>query len=324
MKRKDEVIVGVFVTIAVVIGVVGTLYLARRGWTKSYPMHARFDWGQNLKVGQPVYLAGVQVGFVELVDLDPSGYLDVRMAIDRDRRIPEGSTVTVQAEGLFGDKAVAIKPCRRPQPTVSAVEPTAGTRPAPTAPPTTPGEPVCRPGSFLPVNDTIPTGRPAPTMDELLYTVDSVGKALNDVARTVRLEFVQNGGIAELRKTIASTNALAQELTSVAQVQSKQLSATLTSLRRALDAIDSAAVDSTVHSMAAATHNLAVLTASLDSTGARVSSIMAKVDSGKGTVGLMLNDPGLYNNLRSLLGRLDSLTADLKANPKKYLNVKVF
>lgn len=322
MRRKDEVIVGVFVTFAVTIGIVGTLYLARRGWTKSYPMHARFDWGQNLKVGQPVYLAGVQVGFVELVDLGPSGYLDVRMAIDRGRKIPEGSTVTVQAEGLFGDKAVAIKPCRRAEPAVSGVEPAPGAKPAANA--SAAEGPVCRLGSFLAANDTIPTGRPAPTMDEILYTVDSVGKALNDVARTVRVEFVQNGGIAELRKTIASTNALAQELTSVAQVQSKALASTLASLRRALDAIDSAAVDSTVHSLAAASRNLAALTASLDSTGMRVNSILAKVDSGKGTVGLMLNDPGIYNNLRSLLGRLDSLTADLKANPKKYLNVKVF
>ena len=55
-----------------------------------------------------------------------------------------------------------------------------------------------------------------------------------------------------------------------------------------------------------------------------MNSILAKVDSGQGTVGLMLNDPGVYNNLRSLLLRLDSLTADIKANPKKYINVKVF
>jgi len=38
----------------------------------------------------------------------------------------------------------------------------------------------------------------------------------------------------------------------------------------------------------------------------------------------MLNDPGVYNELRTLLARMDSLTADVKANPKKYFNVKVF
>ena len=108
MRRKDEVIVGIFVTIAVTIGVVGTLYLARRGFTKSYPMYARFDWGQNLKVGQPVYLAGVQVGYVQNVDLNQNGYLDVKMAIERERKIPEGSTVTVVSEASVVDTRLAL------------------------------------------------------------------------------------------------------------------------------------------------------------------------------------------------------------------------
>jgi len=325
MKRKDEVIVGIFVTVAVVLGIVGTLYLARRGWTKTYPMYARFDWGQNLKVGQPVYLAGVQVGFVETVDLDPAGYLQVKLSVERDRRIPEGSTVTVQSEGLFGDKSIAIKPCRRAEPLVGAPpgEKPAGAR-APAPAPAAETAPVCRPGVFLHESDTIPTGRGAPSMDEILQRVDSMSAALGDVTRTVRLEFVQNGGIAELRKTITATDTLVTALTGVARTQSKALSATLASLRRTLDAIDSAAVDSVVHDMATTSRNLTRLSRDLDSASVRVNGILAKLDEGKGTAGLLLNDPGVYNNLRSLLARLDSLTADIKANPKKYINVKVF
>jgi phospholipid/cholesterol/gamma-HCH transport system substrate-binding protein len=324
MKRRDEVIVGIFVTIAVAVGVVGTLYLARRGWTKSYPMYARFDWGQNLKVGQPVYLAGVQVGYVQQVELDPTGYLDVKLAVDRGRKIPEGSTVTVISEGFFGDKSVAITPCRHLEATGTGAEPAPGTTPVVAAPPHPPLTPICRPGSFLAANDTIPTGRAAPTMDQILSQVDSVSMSMNEVAKTMRVEFVQNGGIAELRRTIESTNKLVNQLSGVADVQSKALTGTLASLRRSLDAIDSASVDSVVHNMSAASKNLAALTHNLDSTSARVNSILQKIDSGKGTMGLMLNDPGVYNNLRAMLARLDSLTADIKANPKKYLNVKVF
>jgi phospholipid/cholesterol/gamma-HCH transport system substrate-binding protein len=324
MKRKDEVIVGIFVTIAVVVGIVGTLYLARRGWTKSYPMFARFDWGQQLKVGQPVYLAGVQIGYVQDVDLDPEGYLDVRMAIDRGRKIPEGSTVTVISEGIFGDKSVAIKPCRRFQAPVGGVDAARGGAPAAPAKPAPDEGPVCRPGAFLAANDTIPTGRGAPTIDEILFKMDTVTGSLNDIAKTAKIELVTNGGIAELRKTIASTNTLVTNLNDVANTQSKALTATMASLRRTLNAIDSASVDSTMHSLSQASKSLASLTRNLDSSSARVNSILQKADSGKGTVGLMLNDPGVYNNLRALLARLDSLTADIKANPKKYLNVKVF
>jgi phospholipid/cholesterol/gamma-HCH transport system substrate-binding protein len=324
MKRKDEVIVGIFVTIAVVVGIVGTLYLARRGWTKSYPMFARFDWGQQLKVGQPVYLAGVQIGYVKDVDLDPAGYLNVQMAIDRGRQVPEGSTVAVISEGIFGDKSVAITPCRRAEAPVGGAEPRPGAKPAP--PPAAPpaANQLCRPGAFLAANDTIPAGRGAPSMDEILSKMDTVAGSLSDVTRTARLELVTNGGIAELRKTIESTNALVTNLNQVASTQSKALSATMASLRRTLNAIDSAAVDSTMRNLSQASKSLASLTSHLDSSSVRMSALLAKADSGKGTIGLLMNDPGVYNNLRALLARLDSLSADIKANPKKYLNVKVF
>ena len=324
MKRRDEVIVGVFVTVAVIVGIAGTLYLARRGWSKTYTMYARFEWGQNLKVGQPVNLAGVQVGFVRTVELDPNGYLDVKMSIDRDRKIPEGSTISVQSEGIFGDRSLAIKPCRHLVAPIYPNEPPANApRPkADLAAP--PADPVCVPGAYLPPNDTIPPGRPSPTLDQIMTRVDSMSAALGDVTYAVRLEFVEHGGIAELRKTIANTNTLVQNLSGIAQVQSKALSATLASLKRTLDAIDSASVDSTMHNMNTASRNLATLTRELDSSTVRVNAILDKLNNGSGTAGLLLNDPGVYNNLRQLLATLDSLTADIKANPKKYLQVKVF
>ncbi|MBX6332349.1 MAG: MCE family protein [Gemmatimonadaceae bacterium] len=324
MKGRDEVIVGVFVTFALIAGLVGTLWLARRGFGKSYPMYARFEWGSNLKVGQQVLLAGVQVGYVDEVELNPAGYLDVTLAIDKGRQIPEGTTAVVQNEGFFGDKSVGLLPCRMP---TARLGNDVGTRPpaAPQASRQMPGDrPVCRPGAFLPAGDTIPAGKPAPSMDQILTTVDSMSGALSDVVQTVRIQMVQQGGIEDLRKTIASTNDLVRELNHVAAEQSRALALTLTSLRRTVNAIDSTALDSTVRNMAATTRNLNELTASLQTTTARLDKVMAQIETGNGTVGKLLNDPGVYNNLRQLLAQLDSLTADIKANPKKYINVKVF
>ncbi len=318
MKRRDEVIVGVFVTIALIVGVFGTLWLARRGLAKSYPMYARFDWGNNLKVGQQVLLAGVQIGFVDKVELNPSGYLDVTLAIDRGRKIPTHSTAVVQNEGFFGDKSVALHPCGNGQmPTDEATPAMSGTA-------TGGGEPYCHPTSFLAAGDTIPTGKPAPSVDMILSRVDSMSGALDDVVQTVRISMVEKGGIDDLRKTIASTNALAQQLTRVAAEQSQGLSLTLASLRRTTNALDSASLDSTVQNMQATTENLAALTSSLKSTTARLDNVMAKIETGDGTVGRLLNDPGVYNELRQSLARLDSLISDVKANPKRYINVKVF
>lgn len=318
MKRRDEVIVGVFVTIALIVGVFGTLWLARRGLAKSYPMYARFEWGNNLKVGQQVLLAGVQVGFVDKVELNPAGYLDVTLSIDKNRKIPDDATATVQNEGFFGDKSVALHPCGGTAPSTDQEAPAiAGTQSGT-------GEAHCHPTSFFASGDTIPTGKPAPTVDMILTRVDSMSGALSDVVQTVRISMVEKGGIDDLRKTIASTNDLAQELTRVAAEQSRALSLTLASLRRTANALDSASIDSTVRNMQATTANLAELTMSLKSTTTRLDNVMAKVETGDGTVGRLLNDPGVYNELRQSLARLDSLITDVKANPKRYINVKVF
>ncbi|HEX6536060.1 MAG TPA: MlaD family protein [Gemmatimonadaceae bacterium] len=327
MKRSNEVIVGVFVTVAIIIGIVGTLWLARRGFSKSYPLHARFDWGNNLKTGQPVLLAGVQVGYVDQVELNPAGYLDVTLSIDRKWKIPEGSTATVQNEGFFGDKSVALHPCLRPAPALgneSAARRSGGEAPPPPVPQGDFDQGICRPNAFYPAGDTVPTGKPAPSMDQILTRVDSMSNALSDVVKTVRIEMVQRGGIEDLHKTIASTNALVLELNRVAAEQSKGLALTLATLRRTVSAIDSVALDSTVRNLQATSGHLASLTGNLEQTTQRLDKVMAQVETGDGTMGKLLNDPSVYNDLHELLARLDSLTADIKARPKRYINVKVF
>jgi phospholipid/cholesterol/gamma-HCH transport system substrate-binding protein len=315
-KQRDEVVVGIFTLIAVVVAIGGTLWLARRGFSKSYNEYTRFAWGQNVKPGQPVNLAGVQVGYVDAVELDETGFLNVRLSIDKGRRIPSGTTATVTNEGFFGDKSISLTPCTAAPAAVSVD----------TSTPTTarPLTPTCRFNGFMASNDTIPAGRAAPSMDMLLMRVDSVSSALSDVAKTVKIEFVQQGGIQDLRKTIASTNALVVQLNTVAAEQSRGLTLTMNALRSRVTAIDSISLDSTVRNMQSTTHNLSKLTSNLDSTTQKLNAVMTQLQTGNGTAAKFLNDPGVYNNLHELLARMDSLITDIKANPKRYINVKVF
>ncbi len=322
MKRRDEVAVGVFITIAVIVGIVGTLWLARRGFSKSYDMYARFAWGDNLKQGQPVNLAGIQIGYVDQVELNEAGYLDVTMNIERQYRIPEGTTAIVANAGFFGDKEIELRPCGVGPALPSADTPVSGVSSGSAR--ATVRVPSCPLRSFMPPGDTIPTGKSAPTMDQLLTRVDSVSAALTIVAQTVQKQFVQEGGLQDLRKTIASTNALVLELNKVAAEQSKGLTETLATFRRSLNAIDSARLDSTVRNFQASSDHHASMTENLATTTARLDTVMAKVQTGDGTAAKLLNDPSVYNDLHRLLAQLDSLTADIKKNPKKYINVKVF
>lgn len=293
MKHRDDVLVGVMMTVAFALLIVGTLWLVRGGLETGYPLYARFPWGSGIKQGQSVLLSGVNVGFVGKVTLLQNGTLVVTLRIQKEYHVPEGTTASIEPNGIFGDVDVALRPVR------------------PSA-------------TYIPVGDTIPTGKPAPSLSQLLERVDTASGHLSDVARTVQLELVQGGGIADLRKTLENTNKLVVQLSEIAAVQSRQLSATMNSLHRTVGAIDSARIDSTVRNLQATTTNMAALTANLHQTGDRLNALLAKVDSGGGTAGKVLNDPALYNNLNAVLARLDTLTTDLKQNPKRYLNVHIF
>ncbi|MFL5604471.1 MAG: MCE family protein, partial [Gemmatimonadaceae bacterium] len=94
--------------------------------------------------------------------------------------------------------------------------------------------------------------------------------------------------------------------------------------RRATGAIDPAKVDSTITNFRTASTNMAAMSADLKETSAKLDVLLAKVDSGPGSVAKLLNDPGAYNDARGVLQRMDSLLADIKRNPKRYINVSIF
>ena len=57
---------------------------------------------------------------------------------------------------------------------------------------------------------------------------------------------------------------------------------------------------------------------------ARADSVFAKANSRTGTMGLIINDPSLYQQSDSLVRELRALVADVKKNPRRYVNVRVF
>jgi phospholipid/cholesterol/gamma-HCH transport system substrate-binding protein len=293
MKTRDEVLVGLVVTTAIVITVLGSLWLARGGLSKGYPLYAKFPWGAGLKQGQPVLLVGVNVGYVDQVDLHQDGILVTTLRIAKNYKVPITSKAAVIPNGIFGDQAVAVTPSRPD------------------------------PRSFRP-GDTIPIGPSTPGIAELTSKADSIAKSVNTITSALQSELVAAGGIRDMRNAITATNRLVSEFASIAEDQSAQLSATLTSLRRATGAIDPAKVDSTVKNLRAASANMAEMSAQLKETSGKLDVIIAKVDSGNGSAAKLLNDPGAYNDVRVLLQRMDSLVADIKKNPKRYINVRIF
>ncbi len=293
MKRRDEVTVGILLTVALIILVLGLLWLMRGGLSRGYPLHTRFAWGQNLKQGQPVMLAGVTIGVVTDVTLNPAGVLDVDLSIRKKYQVPRTSFAEVYPVGIFGDVAVALKP--------------AGPSPM----------------SFKP-GDTIPSRPATGGLDVLQARGDTVMQSLARITHAMETDFVQAGALRDLRQAIGAANRLMAQMQAIAAEQDRNLDATMTNLRRASGALDSAQLAGTLANVRSAAANSDSLMQRLSSNTTQLQALLARLERGEGTAGKLLTDTLLYRDARNLMMRVDSLVSDLQRNPRKYINLTIF
>lgn len=300
MKKRDDVLVGIVMAVAVIVAIVGSLWLARGGLSKGYPLYAKFPWSSGLKQGQPVLLAGVNVGYVDEVDLRADGTVLTTFRVGKQYKVPRGTVATVVANGIFGDMAIALTP-KAPNP------------------------------NSIPAGDTVPVGPSAPGIAQITGKADSIATSVNAMTTALNRQLIEAGGVEDLRKTLATSNQmmlnfnrLVLQFSSIAAEQNRQLTLTQASLRRATSGVDSAKIDSTLTNLRSTSANMAQLTSDFRTTSMKLDSILVKMNSGNGSVGLALNDPGAYNDLRSTIQHMDSIMVDLKKNPKKYINLRIF
>jgi phospholipid/cholesterol/gamma-HCH transport system substrate-binding protein len=298
MKRRDEVSVGIVITVAVVVLLLGTLWLIRGGLKNGYPLHTRFAWGQNLKQGQPVLLAGVSVGYVGDVTLRRDGYLEVLIRVFDQYQIPKGSVATVKAIGIFGDVAVALTP------------------------------PIPVPATSYAPDDTIPPGPASTDVNQIMDRVDSIGRSVSVLTKALEVEVVQAGTLKDINKIMASTAKLSAQMQTIVAEQNKNITATLGSFRDAAGHIsnmaDSAQIAATLDNTRRITENTARLAANIDSTNAQLQALLNQARRGNGTVGKLLSDTLLYSDVHRTLAQMDSLLADFRKNPKKYFSLRIF
>jgi phospholipid/cholesterol/gamma-HCH transport system substrate-binding protein len=294
MKRRNEVLVGLLLTVALLIGVGGTVWLVRGGFRRGYSLYSVFRWGENLKVGQPVRLAGVQVGYVGDVVLRDNGTLAVDMKIDNGRRVPRNARAVVEAVGIFGDAQISLQATPDPR-------------------------------SYAP-GDTVPAGVTAAGIAQLTAKGDTVATQAVALSSALRAELVDSGGLRDVRRTLAQTNALVAQLGLIAAQQNRELSRTQASLRRALSGVDSSKIDSTLSNVRAASANATGLTDSLRTTVSQLNATLGALQRGEGTAGKLLRDTLFYSDVRRLVGRIDTLTLDFQRNPGKYTRgiVRIF
>ncbi|HJU74621.1 MAG TPA: MlaD family protein [Gemmatimonadaceae bacterium] len=293
MKRRDEILVGLFTTAAVVILVVGTIWLLRGGLEKGYPLYGTFPWGSGLKEGQPVWLSGVTVGFVDDVDLLQDGRLTVTFRIQDKYKVPLGSTAAIVPNGFFGDVAIALRP---KAPNLNSFE----------------------------EGDTVPSEPGAAGLQVLASRADTLSQTMQVILGSTRSQLVDSGGLREMRLMMQSLNRTATQLSRAVDVQSRQLEATLATVRSRVAAVDSVRVDSTMRAIQTASQNFNEASDQLKQTSIKLNTLLTKADSGTGSLAKLLNDDKLYTNVVSLSARFDTLLFDFRKNPRRYVNLSIF
>ena len=113
-RRNIEVLVGLFV----LLGIGGLLFLALKtanlgniGRGSTYTLQARFDNIGGLKVRAPVRSAGVTVGNVTAIGLDPKTYPGVvTLEVQRSYQFPKDTSAKILTAGLLGDQYIGLEP----------------------------------------------------------------------------------------------------------------------------------------------------------------------------------------------------------------------
>ncbi len=296
-KNRKLIAIGVSAVIALAILVFGINYLKGINLFHSANYYfAVYDNVTGLAVSAPVTANGFKVGQVREMKYmyDDPGHVRVELALDSDLKITEG-TVAVLGTDLLGTASITLE-----IPLTDKYLPKGSTL-------------TSRQNSGLMDNvsgELMPgiVGM-MPKIDSLLVAVTNVVSDPALAAAVKRLDAI-TADLNVMSANIAkATRPLPGVMDNAAVVASKlnHMSQSLDSLSTELKELP---LDSTMANVVALTDNLKQITEKLQTT-----------DS---SLGMLVNDPGLYNSLNNTVASLDSLITDVKARPKRYLKFSVF
>ena len=321
MKNSLETRIGIFVALTALAAVfILEMIGGIEKFTRGYHMHARFDTAQELKVGDRVKLAGVEVGRIENIDLDPTvNKVRVTMKIRKNAGVRTDSVATVRFAGLMGQNFVSL---------------TFGSPGAPLAGDNTTLQSAEQPdlNSIMTKLDNVASGVENLTksftgdkIDNLLGPFTDFLKA-NQVPLTMTIANIQaissqiSKGQGTVGKLIYEDALYASALNTVSNLQfaTDEVKLTLGEARKVVDQIN--AGQGTVGKLVKDETLYNETTASMTN----LREILQKINQGQGSVGKLVNDQEFYRNAKLTLQKLDKATEGLEdQGPLSVLGIAV-
>ena len=260
--------------------------------------YAEFDYNA-LTRASPVTVKGNNVGKIQNIIYDfNTGKTRVSFTVDDKLNFSKQSKVRLYKTGLMGGNALAI------------VISNDGER--------------AQPGDFiaseveedLVSNLTNSFSDVSENLDSTLSSADSLLINLNGLVLDESENGIKNA-ISELNATMKSFKSVSYSVNSLIKDNDQKLSSVLTNF------------DSISKNLAVITNDLkdvelSKTVAKLDNTLTTVNTLMASIENGEGSVGKLLKDEGLYENLEGAALQMEQLLEDMKLNPKRYVHFSLF
>lgn len=294
MKLTKEIKIALVAIVGILVMYFGINFLKGMNlFSTNNAYYMTFDDIQGLGASTPIYADGYKVGTVDGLEYDykENGPIKVKVDINKDLRIPQGSKAEI-VKDLMGNLQVNLLLANNPRERVE---------PGGIIPGAVNGGMMDKAANLIPVVEKM-----LPKLDSILTSVNAL---LADPALAASLHNVE---------TITSNLTIStRELNTLMAGLNKQVPGMIGKANGVLDN----------------TNRLTANLASLDVQGTlnKVNQTLEsahqfteKLNSNQGSLGLLMNDTKLYDNLTSTMSHADSLVIDLKAHPKRYVHFSVF
>lgn len=294
MKLTKEIKIALVAIVGILIMYFGINFLKGMNlFSTNNTYFITFDDIQGLGASTPIYADGYKVGTVDGLEYDykENGPIKVKVDIIKDLRIPQGSKAEI-VKDLMGNLQVNLLLANNPRERVE-------------------------PGGFIPgaVNGGMmdKAANLVPVVEKMLPKLDSILTSVNALLADPALA----ASLHNVETITSNLTVSTRELNTLMAGLNKQVPGMIGKANGVLDN----------------TNRLTANLASLDVQGTlnKVNQTLEsahqfteKLNSNQGSLGLLMNDTKLYDNLTSTMGHADSLVIDLKAHPKRYVHFSVF
>ena len=294
MKLTKEIKIALVAIVGILVMYFGINFLKGMNlFSTNNAYYMTFDDIQGLGASTPIYADGYKVGTVDGLEYDykENGPIKVKVDINKDLRIPQGSKAEI-VKDLMGNLQVNLLLANNPRERVE-------------------------PGGIIPgaVNGGMmdKAANLIPVVEKMLPKLDSILTSVNAL--------LANPALAASLHNV-------ETITSNLTVSTRELNTLMVGLNKQVPGMIGKA-----NGVLDNTNRLTANLASLDVQGTlnKVNQTLEsahqfteKLNSNQGSLGLLMNDTKLYDNLTSTMGHADSLVIDLKAHPKRYVHFSVF